>query len=485
MRFGSLLLILAAAVPASAERLVRIFDVSPGTLDVLAADGMDIAAANAREGWIDVCLPDRETGRAALYSGRYDVLPVEWGMLTDENRGNAGAYYSWEENNAFWATLSAEHSDLVDTPVSIGTSVQGRDIMMIRMSSATGPSYKPAMFFTALTHAREPGGNACLIDFADWLATNYDSDTMATWILDNTQVYFVPIVNPDSYILNCNPMGGSTRKNQSSPDGVDLNRNYPYQWGYDDEGSSPDPYDETYRGPSAGSEPETQTVMNLIDSIDPVGGIHYHTYGGYLLRPFGYNNSNTADEATYAAWSAAMTEYNGYASGQCGDVLGYNANGDAVDWTYWNGGGHPRCMAMTVECGESGFWANQNNPSGLAAMEEECRYMNIWLCMVAPGFVGIGDASGTVPPVAVSAGPVTPNPASVQASMTVSMPHEGVVTVRVLDLAGRIVFEQPSVSVREGDNMVSVPVDGLPTGVYSLRVTCAGGEAGGRFTVVR
>ena len=48
MRFGSLLLILAAAVPASAERLVRIFDVSPGTLDVPAADGMDIAAANAR-----------------------------------------------------------------------------------------------------------------------------------------------------------------------------------------------------------------------------------------------------------------------------------------------------------------------------------------------------------------------------------------------------------------------------------------------------
>ena len=50
-----------------------------------------------------------------------------------------------------------------------------------------------------------------------------------------------------------------------------------------------------------------------------------------------------------------MTEYNGYACGQCGDVLGYNANGDAVDWTYWNGGGHPRCMAMTVECDEDGF----------------------------------------------------------------------------------------------------------------------------------
>ena len=485
MRFGSLLLILAAAVPASAERLVRIFDVAPGTIDVLAADGMDIAASNAREGWIDVCLPDRETGRAALYSGRYEVLPAEWGGLTDENRGNAGAYYSWEENNAFWATLSAEHSDLVDTPVSIGTSVQGRDIMMIRMSSSAGGEYKPAMFFTALTHAREPGGNACLIDFADWLATNYDSDTMATWILDNTQVYFVPIVNPDSYILNCNPMGGSIRKNQSSPDGVDLNRNYPYQWGYDDDGSSPDPYDETYRGASAGSEPETQTVMNLIDTIDPVGGIHYHTYGGYLLRPFGYNGSSTADEATYAAWSAAMTEYNGYAAGQCGDVLGYNANGDAVDWTYWNGGGHPRCMAMTVECNEDGFWGNQSDPSGLEALEEECRYMNIWICMMAPGFTGIGEQEGTPVPGGLAVGPVWPNPASASAAAMVTLVSPGAVDLRVLDLAGRVVASIPAMSLQEGANQVSIPVDGLPAGVYTLEVTGQGLGASSRFAVLR
>lgn len=485
MRFGVLLLTAAAAMPVTADRLVRIHNVEPVTYQLLVADGYDVAASNALKGWIDVYMPDKATDLASIYSDSYEVLPAEWGALLSENGGNAGAYYSTEENSAFWATLAETHADLVDTPVSIGTSVQGRDIMMIRMSSQTGPSIKPAMFFTALTHAREPGGNAVLIDFADWLATNYDSDSMATWILDNTQIYIVPIVNPDSYLLNCNPAGGYVRKNQSSPDGVDLNRNYPYQWGYDDIGSSPDPYDETYRGASAGSEPETQTVMSFIDSIDPAGGIHYHTYGGYLLRPYGYNNSNTPDEATYAAWSSAMTQYNGYASGQCGDVLGYNANGDAVDWTYWSGGGHTRCMALTVECDEDGFWGFQSNPSGLAAMEEECRYMNIWLCMTAPGFVGIEDASGTIPPAAISAGPVTPNPASMQASMTVFMPSTGAVTVRVLDLAGRIVFEQPSVSVGEGRNVVSVPVDGLPTGVYSLRVTGAGSEAGSRFTVVR
>lgn len=225
--------------------------------------------------------------------------------------------------------------------------------------------------------------------------------------------------------------------------------------------------------------------MNLIDSIDPVGGIHYHSYGGYLLRPFGYNSSSTPDEATYAAWSAAMTEFNGYASGQCGDVLGYNANGDAVDWTYWNGGGHPTCMAMTVECDEGGFWGNQSNPSGLAALEEECRYMNIWICMMAPGSTGIEEQGGAEVPGAISVGRVWPNPASVQASVTVTMPSAGEASMRVLDISGRTVASMPQASLREGANLVDIPLEGLPSGVYIVSVSGAGLEAGSRFTVIR
>jgi len=149
MKFGVLLLAAVAAMPVTADRLVRIHDVEPLAYQLLVADGYDVASSNAIKGWVDVYMPDDATDMAAIYSGRYEVLPREWGELLAENGGNAGAYYSTEENSAFWATLAETHADLVDTPVSIGTSVQGRDIMMIRMSSGTGPSFKPAIFFTA------------------------------------------------------------------------------------------------------------------------------------------------------------------------------------------------------------------------------------------------------------------------------------------------------------------------------------------------
>lgn len=478
------MLALAIVLPASAERLVRLYDAVPSTVQLLLADHVEIAAVNLREGWVDICLPDRDTDRASLYSSRSEVLPLEWGMLLDENRGNAGYYYSWEENNAFWATFAAAHSDLVDTPVSIGTTVQGRPINMVLMTSNAG-GYKPALLFTALVHAREPIGTSVLIDFANWLATSYGSDTMATWILDHTRVYFVPIVNIDSYILNCNPAGGMIRKNQSPPDGVDLNRNFAYMWGYDDYGSSPDPYDDTYRGPSAASEPETQAIQNFINSIQPIAGMHYHSYGGYLLRPFGYNNSNTPDEATYASWSSAMTQYNGYAHGQCGDVLGYNANGDGVDWSY-AGTGHPKMMAFTPEVDDNGFWGGQNDTTLIANLCAECRYMNKWLCFNAPQFVGVEEESGSVVPGAFAIGPVTPNPVNSQASFTITLPSAQGVELAVYDISGRMVSRMGTTGLRIGDNTVTFLVpDDLPSGVYSVRASCGGLSNRMLFTLLR
>jgi hypothetical protein len=471
---------------SSADRLVRLYgDVPSMMIEDLRADGIEIATANLRAGYVDVVLPDRDVERAALYTDRYEVLPLEWGSLLTENRGNAGYYYSWEENNAFWATLAVQHPDLVDTPVSIGSTFQSRAINMVLITSNSGPAYKPAFIFTALTHAREPGGNSVLIDWANWLTTNYGSDTMATWILNNTRIYIVPIVNIDTYILNCNPYGGMLRKNQRPPDGVDLNRNYPYQWGYDDSGSSPDPYSETYRGASAGSEPETQAVMNFINAIDPIAGMHYHAYGGYLIRPWNYNGGHTPDESTYNTWSVAMTQYNGYTHGQCGDVLGYTSNGDADDWGYWNGSGHPRCMIFTPEVNDNGFWGGQTDTTVIQTICSECRYMNIWLCMNAPGFVGIEEGEGAPLPAELSLGAVTPNPVTGSASVVLNLSSPGA-TVAIYDLTGRLVSTVGTGDLRVGANWLQFTIPSeAPSGVYVLRATSGGAVSEGRFTVLR
>ena len=116
---------------------------------------------------------------------------------------------------------------------------------------------------------------------------------MAAHILDNSEIYIIPIVNPDGYVDN---MTGSNmqRKNMNfttpvPSSGIDLNRNFGYQWGYNDYGSSPYPYDETYRGEVAFSEPETQLIRSFTNTIDPIGSMHYHSYGGMLIYPWGYN----------------------------------------------------------------------------------------------------------------------------------------------------------------------------------------------------
>jgi hypothetical protein len=470
---------------SNADRIVRLHSDMPSVMiEDLRADGLDIATANLRAGYVDVILPDREIDQAALYTDKYEVMPLEWGTLLEESRGNAGFYYSWEENNAFWATLAVQHSDLVDTPVSIGSTFQGRAINMVLITSNSG-GFKPAIVFTALTHAREPGGNSVLIDWANWLTTNYGTDTMATWILNNTRIYIVPIVNLDTYILNCNPAGGMLRKNQRPPDGVDLNRNFPYQWGYDNIGSSPDQYDETYRGASAGSEPETQAVMNFIDSIDPIAQMCYHAYGGYLIRPWNYNTSNTPDEATYLAWSGAMTQYNGYTHGQCGEVLGYTSNGDADDWGYWSGGSHPRNMIFTPEVADNGFWGGQSDSTIISTICSQCRYMNIWLCMTAPGFVGIEGSEGATVPGSFSLGSVTPNPVTGSANVVLTLPSPDA-TLAIYDLTGHVISTVGAGSLRTGENWIqfSMP-SSAPSGVYILRAASGGAVSESRFTVLR
>ena len=160
------------------------------------------------------------------------------------------------------------------------------------------------VFFNALTHAREPG--ACRRCSTSWTTSSpeYGSDPVATSLLDQRRIYIVPVVNPDGYkinedyyISNGGVAFGYHRKNardtnnnglvDRNTDGIDLNRNYGYQWGLDDVGSSPNPADETYRGPAPFSEPETQAERDIVALLQPKTGISFHTYGDLMIHPWG------------------------------------------------------------------------------------------------------------------------------------------------------------------------------------------------------
>ncbi len=489
MKTAILLLSLCLLVSvASADRLVRLRDVSPGYAMELLNDGYDVTHVDVRRGFVDIMLPDDMVSTAQLLSPEYTVLPRDWGELLPENAKGAGYYYDPDENWNFWCDLAANNADLVDTPVTIGQSYQGRDIYVIQITSPTG-GYKPAICFSSLIHAREPGGNSVLIDFANWLVDNYDGgDTRAAYILDNATVYILPIANPDGYAYNM-PNGGMHRKNMNytQGDGVDLNRNWGYMWGYDDIGSSPDPYDECYRGTSAFSEVETQVQRDFLMDVQPIVAMSYHTYGGDLLYPWGYNNSATPDEALFQSWASAMTADNNYDYGRCGQVLGYNSNGDQLDWMYC-GDDMPRTICMTPEAGDNGFWGSQNDTTEIVRICDECRPMNILFCMLALNYVGIEDQeSGAVARPDLSLNSVSPNPVLSAAEFGITAGASPDVEITIYDTSGRIVGRIPASGAQSGSMNLywQVPSD-LPAGVYTASVSDASGNCDSRrFTVLR
>lgn len=466
-------LLLVLSMVMNADRLIRIPMQADSDFTIVRDMGYEIAAGSRADGYVDILVNQRFVDETMKRYPEARLLPLEWSELVPmDGRNEMGYYYGPNENALFWAELAVAN-DMVDTPTSYGTSYEGRDLYFVRITNAGTDA--PAILFTALTHAREPGSNSVVIDWAQWLTTEYGSDTMAKFILDNAQIYIIPIVNPDAYEYN-NPSGGNQRKNMNfsaGGDGVDLNRNYSFQWGYDDTGSSPDPSAQTYRGTGPLSEPETLAQTQWIDSIEPLGGFHYHTYGGYLIFPWGYINSPTPHQSTFESWGNQMAEQNGYQVGRGGQIL-YPVNGDAVDWSYGETT-HDPMLFYTPEVDDDGFWGSQNDTTLIVTNNIECRYMNKLLCMNLLSTVGIEEGTsaqfeGTAMELSLGSNPVS---AVLSYTVTGAVPT----SMSVLDVTGRVV------AAPSGGNWV-IPAS-LQNGIYFLHAGNGIQTVSQRFTVLR
>ena len=245
--------------------------------------------------------------------------------------------YSYAEAVAEMNNLHAQYPSLVSVPESLGAGWEHRPVWAFKVSSSpTSDNGKPGVLYTGVHHAREPIGVTITLGFARYLCQNYSTDPGIKALVDNRQIWFVPIVNPDGYVYNQTYTDSLWRKNRRNNGdgtyGVDLNRNYPYIWGYDNIGSSSTPLSETYRGPSAGSEPEVQAVMALMMREGYFKtALNYHSYSNLWIYPWGYVNENTVDSIVYRDLAEEITGYNGYSYGTGMETVGYVSNGDSDD----------------------------------------------------------------------------------------------------------------------------------------------------------
>lgn len=242
---------------------------------------------------------------------------------------------------------------------------EGRPIYWLRISdNPDSDEAEPELLYTALHHSREPLSLAQLLFFMWYVLENYQNDPTVQYLVNNTEMYFVPCLNPDGYIYNETnyPSGGGLwRKNRrvnGTSYGVDLNRNYGQAWGYDNFGSSPDPASDTYRGPSAFSEPETQNLRDFCIEHDFQLAVNYHSHGNMLIYPWAYSDQHTPDSIAYRELAALFTKENKYITGTGTETVGYTSNGDADDWLYGEQILKNKILSMTCETGPStyGFW---------------------------------------------------------------------------------------------------------------------------------
>lgn len=282
-------------------------------------------------------------------------------------QGAMGGHYTLAQIEAILDSFHAKFPALCSKKASIGKTIEGRDIWMVKISdNVLVDENEPEVFYDALHHAREPLSMEATLLFMDELLDGYGTDPEATLLIDERELFFVPCLNPDGYEYNrsIRPNGGgmwrkNRRDNGDGSWGVDLNRNYPTGWSAPNGGNSTRTSSDTYRGAAPFSEPETLAVDNFIKSRRFVQINSCHTYTEVLLQPWGYQNGTPANNAAYQILTRQLLAKNPMRAGPASTEL-YIAAGTALDHHHAAHG----AFAWTPELGtsaEGGFWpAGQN-----------------------------------------------------------------------------------------------------------------------------
>lgn len=240
------------------------------------------------------------------------------------------------------------------TSSGIPVDFDPQDIFFVRISDnpETDEANEPESVITGMIHAREASSLMNIIYYMWYILENYDQDPVIKNMIDNQELYFVPIINPDGLkwneIIQDGNSGGFQRKNLSDGvndngtssssnnlRGVDLNRNSDYYWGFDELGSSSLTNRDTYRGDSPGSEIEIEIMQEFVGDHSFETAINHHA-GLNSIVTTSYNgdpNASSGREDEFQNLMQNVTRYNRYVHGSAPNTL-TNANGDINDWMF-------------------------------------------------------------------------------------------------------------------------------------------------------
>lgn len=242
-------------------------------------------------------------------------------------------YYSIDEYHSFLQSMASQYPELCQVH-QYGSSVQNRPLYVLKISDNVSQNEaEPEVKLIASIHGDEPIGYDMLIRTIQALLSGYGSDARFTNIVNNTELWVSPLMNPDGYVLG----------QRYNANGVDINRNFPMP-----EGSShPDGY---------AHSPETLAMMDFSAQHNFCIGINFHSGALVMNYPWDYTHTLAADNAllrdlslSYSMHNSPMYNSSEFAQGITNGAAWYVITGSMQDWNY----GFTSNMELTAELGNT------------------------------------------------------------------------------------------------------------------------------------
>ena len=354
-------LLLAAGSTAAQLRLVEVRVSGRAGIDSLARLGFEVAGVRLVDGALRAAIVTEPRTESALRARGYApavMLPVAAAHDTHK------VYRSFDKPLVgIRATLTAwAAADTIFHLDSVGASIEGRPILAVKIGESADSPTRPNVLFMATHHAREWVSTEVAMKMARWIA-----DSLPRPLLAQRDIWVIPVENPDGYQYSFTTdrlWRKNRRANAGGSFGVDPNRNYPGFWGYDNAGSSPDPFSEVYRGTGPASEPETQAIVAFHAAHPPVVSLSYHTYSGLVLHPYGFASGLLAPDLPVFRALAGTDIQPAVLDSVPNTVLAfyhpgpgwnlYPTNGEYTEWAYRTHGTIAYTPELTSGCCEIG-----------------------------------------------------------------------------------------------------------------------------------
>jgi len=312
-----------------------------------------------------------------------------------ENNVESYIYYDYEKMTILLQDLESNYSSIMSLD-SIGKTYEGRDIWMVKLSdNVLENEEEPGVLLLGAHHGNERPSYEVLIYFIKYVAENYykentdddqdgllneddidgfdndvdglidedPSEDRVREVVNNTQIFLVPMVNPDGIefgaegsrknrVPNHGPFG--FEKDVTSY-GVNLNRNYGYDWIYYylfpfNYNLFLDMADESfnYRGPRRFSENETKAIKSFVETNKINISISYHSYSEVMFYPWYHTSKPAPDEDLFISIGENMSKINNYRLLKGGNYIIPRLGGTlgtVENWLY----GKFRIIAFTIE----------------------------------------------------------------------------------------------------------------------------------------